>query len=124
MIVPTPWLSTIVAPTGLERLTTNVSLLSDVVSSEVVTSIVCVVWPGEKGTAQLRPVCQDNPECQLALATRPRHLVWVHEWLTDCDTPHKSGIRRCRQGTSTGCPARGRGCQQRLAPQSLQAGMR
>ena len=48
VIVAWPWLSAIVAPEGLDRLTTNVSLGSTTVSPLTVTSIVCCVVPAAK----------------------------------------------------------------------------
>ncbi len=49
-IVPRPWLSAMVAFTGLVRLTKSVSSASGVTSPRTVTLTVCVVWPGLKVT--------------------------------------------------------------------------
>ena len=45
-IVTTPWPSLIVAPTGDERLTRNISFSSTVVSPLIVIVMVFADWPG------------------------------------------------------------------------------
>src|SRR5437773_668118 len=52
-IVPAPWLSLIVALTGFERLTKNVSLGSNLVSPLTVTATGWLVTPGRKVTVPL-----------------------------------------------------------------------
>ncbi len=45
-IVPTPWPSAIVAPTGADRFTRNVSVGSTAASPTTETAIDLLVWPG------------------------------------------------------------------------------
>jgi len=52
-MVPTPRASEIVALTGAERFTKNVSLFSSVASSSTATVTVALVWPGVKVSVPL-----------------------------------------------------------------------